>query len=335
MDVLNSIGLVVCALLPAIALLIYIFKKDRAEKEPVGLILLLFFAGVLITWPTAFVEDFLDPLIDNIFVGLWHSDGDMIYLDTIPAYIHSFLEAFFGVALIEEGFKFLALFLLTHKNKNFNSLFDGMIYAVAVSLGFAALENILYAFSFGWSVVFNRMILSVPAHMFFGVLMGYFYSFWNVFRHVDILEQDAKQKGMILPSRKPIRKSRQLALALVIPVIAHGIFDFCLFIETDFLMFVFYVFVVFLYVFCFLRVRSFSKSDVPYGLLLMSVFLKRNPDLLKSMSAVVGSSEIQKNFESKDIEMYKNILNTYYMLTFDADPKKETSLEALMQEASE
>lgn len=327
----NEIGLVIAALFPAIALMIYIFKKDRAEKEPIGLIVLLFFAGVIIAKPAGWTEGLVSPIISNLFSNVGYVEDGTRYLGTVPFYIYTFLDNFFGVALIEEGFKFIALFFLTYKNKNFNSLFDGMVYSVAVSLGFAAIENVMYAFAYGWETVLMRMILSVPAHMFFSVLMGYFYSFWNVFRHVDTLEKDAKQKGMISASKKPVNKGKQLALAIVVPTIIHGFFDFCLSADSTFFLVVFYIFVIALYIFCFMRIHKFSKSDVMYGHLLLTVFLKRNQNVLQ----LVRSEAFQHNLTPKGLEDTRDMLNTYYALTFDADPKEETSLEALLHEATE
>ncbi len=59
-------------------------------------------------------------------------------------------------------------------NKNFNEPFDGIVYAVMVSMGFATLENILYVFHSGFTTGVIRMFTAVPAHATFGALMGYF-----------------------------------------------------------------------------------------------------------------------------------------------------------------
>lgn len=325
------IGLIIGALFPAIALLIYIFKKDRAEKEPFGLIALLFFAGMLIAEPAGFVEGLVDPIIRLIFQNSLQIKEGAGLLENIPFYIYIFVDNFYGVALIEEGFKFIALFLITYKNKNFDSLFDGMVYSVTVSLGFAAIENVMYAISYGWGTVFMRMIVSVPGHMFFAVLMGYFYSFWNVFRHVDILEKDAKQKGMISLARKPIKKEKQLVLAIAVPTIVHGFFDFCLSAESVFFLIVFYIFVIVLYFFCFSRVRKLAKSDVMYGYLLLTVFLRRNQNVLN----FIGSEAFQYNLTPKGVADTRAILNAYYALTFDANPNEKTALESLLKDAAE
>ena len=136
---------------------------------------------------------------------------------------------------------------------------------------------------------------------------------------------------MIAASRKPIKKGRQLALALIVPTIVHGFFDFCLSADSTFFLVVFYIFVIALYIFCFMRIHKFSKSDVMYGHLLLTVFLKRNQDIL----LLVRSEAFQHNLTSNGLEDTREMLNSYYALTFDADPNEETSLEALMNEATE
>ena len=331
----NEIGLAAAALLPAVVLFIYIYKKDRAEKEPAWLLLLLFAAGVISTIPAGEAESIIIPFLQNIFVGGKAAENDVVYMDTVPFYIYTFLENFFGVALVEEGFKLLFLYFVTRKSRHFNSLFDGMLYAGVVSLGFATLENVMYAFEYGWSTVLMRMVTSVPGHMFFGVIMGYFYSFWNVFRNVDKLEKDAISKGMLPAARKKIRTKRQMALCLLVPVIGHGFYDFCLSIDKTFFLVVFYIFVAGLYIFCFRRINKFSLADVTYGSLIMTVFLSRNPELLRKLSAVVGSEELRYRLGEGTMEKYRKALNDYYILTYDADPDEETPIEALLDEANQ
>jgi RsiW-degrading membrane proteinase PrsW (M82 family) len=88
--------------------------------------------------------------------------------------LHEFYSAFFKVALVEEFSKFLFVRLILFPNKNFNEPFDGIVYAVMVSMGFAALENIVYVFQYGYQTGILRMFTAVPAHATFGILMGFF-----------------------------------------------------------------------------------------------------------------------------------------------------------------
>ena len=54
-----------------------------------------------------------------------------------------FVNAFFIVAFIEEFSKYVIVRYYNQPKKGFNEPFDGIIYAVMVSMGFAAVENIM------------------------------------------------------------------------------------------------------------------------------------------------------------------------------------------------
>lgn len=132
-----TVLLTCAALLPAVVLLIYIYIKDRVEKEPIGLLLTLFALGAVICLPAALIEEIFSVVIDGVFSTFAYDIGGSLYLMSGTNKLYVFVSNFIGVALVEEGLKFLILILVTRKNKNFNSLFDGIIYSVFVSLGFA------------------------------------------------------------------------------------------------------------------------------------------------------------------------------------------------------
>ena len=64
---LNEILLVCAALFPAIVLGIYVFHKDRVEKEPIGLLLILILLGFAICYPAAELESVFSKLLFKIF----------------------------------------------------------------------------------------------------------------------------------------------------------------------------------------------------------------------------------------------------------------------------
>lgn len=90
--------------------------------------------------------------------------------------VYELVNCFFIVAMIEELGKFLGMLILTWKNKNFDHSYDGVIYGVCSSLGFATLENILYVFQGGIGLGILRAVTAIPLHCSCGVIMGYFYS---------------------------------------------------------------------------------------------------------------------------------------------------------------
>jgi RsiW-degrading membrane proteinase PrsW (M82 family) len=155
MDVISLLAL---ALAPGIAIGIYIYLKDKHEREPLSLLMISFFYGVLSTAVTLSISLPLD------------------YLVTINEQnaVHQFGNAFFKVALVEEFSKFIFIRFILYNNKNFNEPFDGIVYACMVGMGFATLENILYVFQYGAPTGFLRMFTAVPAHACFAVLMGFF-----------------------------------------------------------------------------------------------------------------------------------------------------------------
>lgn len=150
--------LLVLALAPGVAIALYIFLKDKHEREPLHLLLISFFYGVLSTFVTLFISWPVNALILT-------DEGNAA---------HQFVNAFFKVALIEEFCKFIFVRFILFNNKNFNEPFDGIVYAVMVSMGFATLENILYVYQYGFATGVMRMFTAVPAHAAFAVMMGYF-----------------------------------------------------------------------------------------------------------------------------------------------------------------
>lgn len=155
---MNFLALLSLALAPGIAIGIYIYLKDRHEREPISLLLVSFFYGALSTVITLLISW---PLTANVSIDK-NSIADQ------------FLNAFFLVALVEEFSKFLFVRFILYNNKNFNEPFDGIVYALMVSMGFATLENVLYTFQYGVTTGILRIFTAVPAHATFGVLMGYF-----------------------------------------------------------------------------------------------------------------------------------------------------------------
>ena len=179
------------AVLPAILLLVYIFKKD-AKPEPKGQIWKAILLGAATVIPIVFIENIIS-------VILFGEGGEA------TSFFGHCADAFFVAALPEEGFKLLALWLVLRKNPSFDEHFDGIVYSVCVGLGFATIENIFYVVGDGnWaSVGIARAIFSVPGHYAFAVLMGYYYAQHHFVKRSFL-------NGINI---------------LAVPVIAHGVYD--------------------------------------------------------------------------------------------------------------
>lgn len=186
------------AIAPVVVLLWQILKRDSANPEPPKMLMKAFFYGMVST------------VVTFIFLPVTEMIGDITMLDDNPLAL-AFKQAFFSAALPEEGAKLLMLWLLLRNNPYFDERFDGIIYAVCVGMGFAAVENVLYLFSNydSWlSVGIARALFAVPGHFFDAVIMGYYYSHYHFGTR-----------------RNPATK----ALILAAPVVAHGIYDGILF----------------------------------------------------------------------------------------------------------
>lgn len=273
---MNTILLVFAAILPAVLLCHYVYKKDRLEKEPMWLLLLLLFSGVLSCGPAAVIEKFLGGGINGIFEWLLSLGvhWDILYM---PYYAVNY---FIGVALVEEGVKWIVLVFWTKGEKNFNCLFDGLIYAVFVSLGFAALENVLYVVKYGWMNALMRGLLSVPGHMFFAVMMGYYYSRWIILKGAADGEKELIDLGVVEKREYPELNYKDPRLkSLLVPILFHGTYNFCCSMNSWEFTVIFYVFVIYMYFHCFGKINEMSMQDTPTGKKMAKILLDKYPEL--------------------------------------------------------
>lgn len=192
------LSLLALSLAPGIAIIFYIYSKDKYDREPFENLFISFLLGVVCTVPASLIQRGFQPELDR-FV----SPFSLTYY---------FLWAFVLVAFSEEGCKYLVLRFYSYRRKAFNEPFDGIVYSVMVSMGFATLENVLYVFQHGFATGVLRMFLSVPAHASFGVLMGY---------HAGLAKFD--------PAKAPLHLWKGVLLA----VFFHGTFDFFLFLQNN------------------------------------------------------------------------------------------------------
>jgi RsiW-degrading membrane proteinase PrsW (M82 family) len=170
---------------PAIALLSFFYLKDRFT-EPIPLILRTFILGALLVFPIMFIQ--------YVFNAEGVAD-------------QTFLQSFFIIALSEEFFKWFIFFYVIYNHSEFDAHYDGIVYAVSISLGFASLENILFLFTNGIEHAFSRALFPVSSHALFGVIMGYYFG-------------KAKMNDF--------HKKRNLAFAFLIPFLLHGIYNYML-----------------------------------------------------------------------------------------------------------
>lgn len=226
-------GYTLAAVLPAAVLLIYVYQHDRVEREPTGLLLSLLWKGVLAALCSIVLET-----IGQVVLG---------WLVTPGTLLHTVLTAFLVVAAVEEGTKFFFLKQRTWYDYNFNYRFDAIVYAVFVSLGFAAFENIKYVFHFGLSVALPRAFLSIPGHMAFAVFMGVYYGRAKM----------RESRGYRMAAKA------DLAMAYIVSLLLHGFYDACAMIGTTGATILFIIFVVITYLRMFRLLKKEAAMDVP------------------------------------------------------------------------
>jgi len=146
-------NILLASLAPIIAVILYIYFKDKFEKEPKKLLLYNFLFGAIVSI-----------LISTI---LYTISNSILPLRNHFSVLEQFIKAFFVVAFIEEFSKYVIVRFYAQPKKDFNEPFDGIIYAVMVSMGFAAVENIFYVMEGGLEVALIRAFTVIPAHATF------------------------------------------------------------------------------------------------------------------------------------------------------------------------
>ena len=223
--------LIAAAVIPAIWLLVRVYQADKLEKEPLGMMVGIVLLGIVSTTLAAVTEQ----LGDAVLMGLFPKGG----------FLYNFLLYFVVVAVSEEGFKYLLLKLRTWKSPHFNCQFDGVVYAVFMSLGFALWENIGYVLQFGIGTALARAVTAVPGHACFGVFMGVWY---GAAKRLDLLGCPDESKAA--------RRN-----AVLIPVLLHGVYDFIATMQSDWMSILFLVFVGWMFRTALRLVKKTSAED--------------------------------------------------------------------------
>ena len=221
---------VLAAVLPAAALMYYVYKHDKIEKEPMDLLLKCALSGVYAAVLSVAGESLFEMIMSNFTYS------------NVTSYA---IATAIMVAAVEEFSKLLFLKKRTWNDPNFNYLFDAVVYSVFVSLGFAAIENVLYVFQYGLSIAIARALLAIPAHLGFSVMMGVYYG--------------QAKAAEIYGKKKDYRK--YILAAYFVPVIMHAIYDACALSESGTATIIFLVFVVIMDIVVFKTIKKGSSVD--------------------------------------------------------------------------
>lgn len=210
-------------LLPVICFILWIYYKDKYNKESIYILLKYFVLGIIISFFAIIIEKIL--VDKNIF----EDDTNLIY------------TAFVVAGCTEEILKGITLFIFANREESYDEKLDGIIYSIFLSLGFATVENIIYVnyekVVSILQIAFSRAIISIPAHVMFAITMGYYFSKYKF-------------------ENNGVKRRQNLILAFLIPILLHGIFDFILMIGYKWTII---VFILYLTVLARINLDKFNK----------------------------------------------------------------------------
>ncbi|WP_408955621.1 PrsW family glutamic-type intramembrane protease [Natroniella sp. ANB-PHB2] len=183
---MNLIYLIIISIIPGLLWVYFFYRKDKYEPEPVYLVLRLFLYGALLVIPVG--------LIEAPFANLIAQPPDLLTLLGVSIFV---------IGLVEEVGKFAVVWYAVYHSDEFNEVMDGIIYSISVALGFAAVENLLYAVVFGFRVGIVRAVVTSLVHASFSGIMGFY-----------------------LGRAKCEERPNLIIIGLVQVVLLHGIYDF-------------------------------------------------------------------------------------------------------------
>lgn len=228
----KSILLVILAVLPTFVIGYYVYKNDK-HKEPFRILISLFLFGIV----SAIGVIGLSAVLES-FIPLFTKDTSIMNVQEL------LIKVFIEIAFIEEVCKWFIIYFLGYKNLEFDETYDIIIYAIFVALGFATIENIIYILKENTiQIAVERAIFSVPAHTAYAIFMSYYLCKAKINR------------------LKGNSEAKDIACSIIVPTIAHGIFDFCLFANNEFYLIMFFSFTIVLFIMAFQRLRELYKNN--------------------------------------------------------------------------
>lgn len=223
--------LIAAAIIPAVILLIKVYQADKYEKEPPHLLLSLITYGILSTGIALILEQ-----LGSMLLNTFCADNPLLY---------QILLYFVVVAFSEEGAKYVLLKKRTWNSSAFNYRFDGVVYAVFVSLGFALWENISYVLQYGLQVAMIRAVTAVPGHACFGVFMGLWYGSAKLY------------EGYGREGRSKFCRT----MAVLVPALLHGAYDFIASSQDERSEWGFVIFIAVMFFAAYAQIKRQSSHD--------------------------------------------------------------------------
>lgn len=222
----NSL-IIALAILPGLILSWWMMRLDKYEQENRWFLLIAFAIGMAITAPAMWIETSLANMGFDNASNFWA----ILFF------------AFIGVAMVEEALKAIGLLAYPFFRGFFNEPIDGIVYSVMIGMGFATLENVLYADRFGLETVILRAFTAVPAHGAFSVIMGYFFG--------QARFDEARRWSLI-------------AKGLGFTVLTHGFYDFFILQELYSWLIIFAIVILFVSVYLARQMIISHQENSPF-----------------------------------------------------------------------
>jgi RsiW-degrading membrane proteinase PrsW (M82 family) len=184
------ITVIMAGLAPSIALLSFFYLKKQFDLEPIHMVIRLFLFGAILVFPIMVLQYSLE---ESLQTTLW-------------------FEAYISTGFLEEFFKWFILYFVAYPHAEFDHRYDGIVYSVSISLGFATVENIMYLWIYGVNEALMRALLPVSSHALFGVIMGYYLG------RAKFTSQASNKKWLLY--------------SLFIPIFLHGTYNY-IFLKGD------------------------------------------------------------------------------------------------------
>ena len=225
--------LMALAIVPGLLLILYVYRKDRVEKEPPILLIKLVLFGIISCIAAGYLEQ-----LESQFLPAYPQGSLQYALQT----------SFCMAALVDEIVKFLAMRTASWRSPAFNYRFDGVVYGLTAAVGFAIYENIMYVAMYGMQTAIVRAFTAIPLHAFCGAFMGAIYSY--------------SKKASIMGNKGA--SVVYTILALLVPMAIHGTYDTFAFLGQQGTV-PLLIFVVILYIAAITMIKKLSASDYRAG----------------------------------------------------------------------
>jgi len=224
--------LIAAAVIPAVFLMVKVYHADCLEKESTQLLYQLVKAGILAALLALVEERILCAIADSLLPG--------------DSAVYNIILYFVIVAGAEESSKYILMRRTTWDSLEFNCQYDGVLYAVFTSMGFALWENISYVLHNGMSTALVRAVTAIPGHACFGVFMGVFYG----------MARRCASEGA--PSSEV---TKYHVLSVLVPMLLHGAYDYIATMEETGSGLYFLVFTAVLFFFAYRVTGKSARED--------------------------------------------------------------------------